>query len=187
MTERPKLLHLLLIGLGLSLLAAGAMYYTSASDPVSGVYDREAKNLADIRDAEAVPAGKDFLLYFSNAQMGSDQDCTKVFPVHRVITDTVNDSPYLELLKGPTDEEAKLGYATSIPAGVKLQSVTSRKLAGGTQLLIDFSAEMHKAAGACRVTSIRAQIEQTATHVQPDPPVSVIISVGGQVETALQP
>jgi hypothetical protein len=37
MKERPRLLHLLLIGLGLALLAAAAWYYTNASEPVEGL------------------------------------------------------------------------------------------------------------------------------------------------------
>lgn len=37
MSTRPRLLHLLLIGLGLILLAAGALYYTNASEPVEGL------------------------------------------------------------------------------------------------------------------------------------------------------
>lgn len=37
MSDRPKLIHLLLIGLGLAALAAGALYYTNATEPVEGL------------------------------------------------------------------------------------------------------------------------------------------------------
>jgi len=184
MKNRPKLLHLLLIALGLAALAAGALYYTNATEPVAGI---PAGPTGLSAQPSETSSGLDAVLYFPNTQLGSDQDCGKVFPVHRAITDTVNDSPYLELLKGPTAEEKKLGYFTSIPEGVKINSITVRKLSGGTQALIDFSAQMNKAAGSCRVASIRAEIEQTAMHVQPDPPSSVVISVDGEIDTALQP
>jgi spore germination protein GerM len=131
--------------------------------------------------------GLDAVLYFPNAKLGSDQDCGKVFPVHRAITDTVNDSPYLELLKGPTADELKLGYLTSIPEGVKLNTISQREAANGHQVLLDFSSQMNTAAGSCRVTSIRAQVEQTAKAIDPQTPTEVILSVNGNTDEALQP
>ena len=37
MPYRPRLLHLILIALGLAVLAAGAFYYTNAYEPVAGL------------------------------------------------------------------------------------------------------------------------------------------------------
>ena len=181
MSNRPRLIHLVLILLGLGVLAAGAWYYSNATEPVEGLP-------AAIKASAPAPAGGvDAVLYFPNAQLGSSQDCTKVFPVHRTITDTVNDSPYLELLKGPSADEKKLGYQTSIPDGVKINSITQRKVANGQQVLIDFNSVMNTAAGSCRVTSIRAQVEQTAKAVDPHTPTAVVLSVNGEIDTALQP
>jgi len=184
MTKRPKLLHLLLIALGLAALAAGALYYTNATEPVAGI---PAGPTGLSAQPPETSSGADAVLYFPNAQLGSDQECSKVFPVHRTITDTVNDSAYLELLKGPTAEEKKLGYFTSIPEGVKILSISQRAGASGQQVLIDFSTQMNQAAGSCRVTSIRAQVEQTVMAANPKTVTQVIISVAGNIDEALQP
>lgn len=185
MPHRPKLIHLVIIIGALAVLAAGAWYYSNAYDPV----DIGARPPASATSTApvAAPTPLDATLYFANANLGSDQDCSKVFPVHRLISDTLNDSPYLELLKGPTADEKKLGYASSIPEGVKIVSISQRAAAAGTQVLIDFSPQMSQAAGACRVSSIRAQIEQTAKAIDPKTPTEVIISVNGSVDQALQP
>lgn len=183
MPNRPKLIHLIIILTGLGLLAAGAWYYTNAQESVAGIPENAIGGLTPQTPSQALDA----VLYFPNAALGSDQDCGKVFPVHRAITDTVNDSPYLELLKGPTADELKLGYLTSIPAGVTINSITKRVAANGVQVLIDFSAQMNKTAGSCRVTSIRAQVEQTAKGIDPTTPTDVILSVNGDAASALQP
>lgn len=191
MPTRPRLIHLVLILAGLALLAAGAWYYSSAYEPVKGIADHAAGLAAtSTPSATAVlpaPAMLDATLYFPNADLGSNEDCGKVFPVHRLIADTVNDSPYLELLKGPTPEEKKRGYATLIPEDVKILSISQRLVAAGRQILIDFSPQMSRAAGSCRVAAIRAQIEQTAKAIDPKTPAEVVISVNGETDEALQP
>lgn len=184
MIKRPRRLHLLIIAASLALLAAGAWFYSNASDPVPGIPARTAGLSAP---AVAAKSDMDVTLYFPNAKLGSDLDCGKVFPVRRSIADTVNDGALQQLLKGPTSDERKLGYVTSIPSGVKVGSVTRRKIAAGTQVLVDLSAEMRTVSGSCRVASARAQIEQTLLHAQPDPPASVVISVEGETSSALQP
>ncbi len=187
MSKRPRLIHLLLILLALAALACGAWWYTTTSDPVSGIEAPAggARLSGNASSSPSVPA--DALLYFPNARLGSDQECGRVFPVHREISDTVNDSAVFELLKGPTDDEKKLGYGTAIPDGVAVRSITRRKAADGMVVVIDFDAGMKKAAGSCRVASIRAQIERTVQAVDPAVKTSVVISVDGDAATALQP
>lgn len=186
MARTPRLIHLVLILLGLALLAFIAWYYTSAYEPVQGIDDRVPAHLSDTPTTPA-QAGAQAKIFFTNSNLGSDQDCTKVFPVDRTITDTVNDSPYLELLKGPTADETKLGYASALPAGAKIDSISLKKGTVGNTVIIDFDASLKNVAGSCRVQAIRSQIEATAKAIDPATPTEVIISVQGDAATALQP
>jgi spore germination protein GerM len=86
-----------------------------------------------------------------------------------------------ELLEGPTVAERDRGYLTNIPPDVGIRSL---RVADDTAYA-DFDATLDRAAGSCRVMAIRAQIEATLLHL---PAVrEVVISVEGNVETALQP
>jgi len=111
-------------------------------------------------------------------------DCSQVFSVERTIPQTkaVARAALEELLKGPTMEEKRANYATSINAGTKLQSIV---IEDGVAKA-DFSEELDRGvAGSCRVTAIRSQIENTLLQF---PTVnSVQISINGESETVLQP
>jgi hypothetical protein len=98
-------------------------------------------------------------VFFSNAQKGSNTDCHRVFSLPRSIpqTQALATVAMNRLLAGPTSEERAQGYSTQIPAGTKLNRIT---IESGVAR-VDFSQEMATAAGACRVTAIRSQIERT--------------------------
>jgi len=124
-----------------------------------------------------------FDIYFSNASKGSNEDCSRAFPVSRTVAQTsaVGRAAILELLAGPTSEERTLGYATNIPENTRLNSlVISDETAKA-----DFSSGLQFVAGSCRVIAIRSQIENTL--LQFSTVSDVVISIEGEVDTALQP
>ena len=122
-------------------------------------------------------------VYYTNAAQGSNSDCGKVFAVSRTIprTEAIAEAAIGQLLQGPTMQEREGSYGTEIPAGAKLRSVTIDK---GTAT-VDFNADLNRAAGSCRITAIRAQIERTLRQF---PTVrKVVITVDGQSKGVLQP
>jgi len=110
--------------------------------------------------------------------------CENVTAVKRVVARSVGGYPeaaLTELLKGPAAEEKAAGYFTSLPEGVRLRSLKF----DGPVAYADFSGELSRVAGSCRVQSIRAQIEETLRQFASVK--EVVISVEGNVEEALQP
>ena len=148
--------------------------------------DAEACVLMCVQKCEGIDDGKQVVeVYFPNSALDPEHlDCSLVFPVRRAVID----DPELEgraaveaLLAGPTEEEKAEGYFTPFPDGVTLETLTMQ----GATARADFSAELKQVAGSCRVLSIRAQIEETL--MQFPEAATVIISVDGSVDEALQP
>ncbi|MCU0678938.1 MAG: GerMN domain-containing protein [Planctomycetes bacterium] len=123
-------------------------------------------------------------VYFNNDKLDPEISCTKVFPVDREIaaTTAVARAALAAMLLGPTDAEKAEGYFTSINPGVAIQSLT---IDDGVARA-DFDLEIEaRVGGSCRVSAIRAQIEETLKQF---PTVqSVVISVNGRTEDILQP
>lgn len=124
-------------------------------------------------------------IFFGNSKLDPDiMDCGKNFSVERTIpkTEAVGRAALEELLAGPTDEEKLEGYLTSINPDVKIQSLT---IDDGVAK-VDFDKQLEfQVGGSCRVTAIRAQIENTLKQF---PTVDdVIISIDGRTEDILQP
>ncbi len=110
-------------------------------------------------------------------------ECNASYPLVRSIprTQSVARAAIRELLAGPTPEEKQKGYFTSLPDGVKLEGISI--VDGVTRA--EFSEELDRTGGSCRVGSIRSQITET---IKQFPTVKdVIISVGGRTEDVLQP
>jgi spore germination protein GerM len=84
-------------------------------------------------------------------------------------------------LAGPTAAEKQAGYVSSIPAGVRLNSI---RVENGTAFA-DFSSELNQGGGSCLVTAIRAQIEKTLEQFSTVNKVE--ISVAGDTDDVLQP
>ena len=113
----------------------------------------------------------------------NETDCSATFPGQRTIlaTTTIAHATLDELLKGPEAGEKRIGYFTSIPDGITVQSLSIK--AGVAR--VDFSSGLNAVGGSCRVSAIRSQIENTLKQF---PTVSsVILSVNGNVDEALQP
>jgi len=123
-------------------------------------------------------------IYFSNSEMGSNEDCLKVFPVSRTIinAETLGPGSLEALLKGVSDTEKESGYFTNLNSEILLKRFDIiNKIA-----YIDFDTSFNKeVSGSCRVMGIRSQIETTLNSL-PDID-SVVISVGGQTEGILEP
>ncbi len=87
-----------------------------------------------------------------------------------------------ELLKGPTEAEKRSGLETSIPAGVKINSL---RIENGTAYA-DFDQRLQEqVGGSVRTMAIRRQI--TLTLQQFSTVQNVIISIDGRTEDILQP
>ncbi|TAK04241.1 hypothetical protein EPO34_03800 [Patescibacteria group bacterium] len=123
-----------------------------------------------------------FDVFFPNRLKGSNADCSLTFPVSRTVAKTaaVGRAAIASLLSGPTTSERAQGSFTSINAGTQLRSLS---INDGTAVA-DFNAYLN-AAGSCRVTAIRSQVENTLRQF--DAVSDVVISVEGKADTALQP
>lgn len=123
-------------------------------------------------------------VYFTNSQKNPGAvDCAVVFAVRRSVASTsaIARAAIEQLLRGPTVDERRNSFATEIPTGTRLKDIVINN--GLAE--VDFSREMNSAAGSCRVTAIRAQVERTLRQF---PTVRrVVISVEGDSQGALQP
>ena len=125
-------------------------------------------------------------VFFSNDKLDPQISCQKVFPLTKKIAIFQGQHPVRaaieELLRGISDAEKSDGYFTAINEGVKIQKLT---VADGAAS-VDFNDQLEfQVGGSCRVTAIRAQIEETLKQF-PDVK-QVIISVNGRTEDILQP
>ena len=123
-------------------------------------------------------------IYFNNSEMDPEFSCNKVFSVNRRITQTVGiaQTALKELFTGPTEKEKAEGYFTSIGEGVEVQKIVIENDAAK----VDFNEALEAGVGgSCRVSAIRAQIEETLKQFSTID--SVIISINGRIEDILQP
>ncbi len=123
-------------------------------------------------------------VYLNNRRLNGNDACDVVFPVDRTIIKT-QETAYLsliELLKGPTGSDKDAQYYTSIPEGVKLNSL---RITNGVAYA-DFNSTLeYQVGGSCRVGVIRSQI--TNTLKQFSSVKDVVISIDGRVDDILQP
>lgn len=153
------------------------------------VFDYSAKD-GTLQDLVKIPVVLSTLdtatvkVFFMNNGLDPEITCQKTFPVAREIIKT-KEVAYLaltELLKGPTASDKKAGYDTTIPSGVKINSLNIR---GGTAYA-DFDSTLeYQVGGSCRVSAISHQI--TDTLKQFSSVKKVVISINGRTEDILQP
>lgn len=129
-------------------------------------------------------------VYLTNHGRASEQEeCSEVFGADRWVIDSnvpairLHDALW-ELLAGPTTAEAARSWASTIPSGVRVNSLLVND--SDAVVTVDFSSEIDTG-GACSVQSIRAQVEHTVAEIMGDD-YSVVITVdGGSPDEALQP
>jgi hypothetical protein len=182
--------HLVLIVVLLGALGFLALVWRDAGEVVPGLPPPPVKQAATstapvpslVMPAER--ANGPVLVYFANQNLGSTQDCTKVFPVVRAVplgTDSLHGA--LEaLLSGPTASETDQGYGSVLPRTLTVNRLD--QLNGS--VFVDFGPELAKLAGSCKVSIARAEIERTLSGVA-SASSSVVISIGGNAAEALQP
>lgn len=168
---------------------------TSYPKPASGrgtveVFSGSAKDGTEINKVEVPVQFKDVKTltvsaFFPNRIIDPNAvDCNRVFPVARRVARTpeVAASALEELLRGPSLDEAKRGYVTSMNSGVRLQKLVIRDGVASA----DFDETLELAVGgSCRVTAIRSQITETLKQF---PAVkAVVISINGRAADILQP
>lgn len=130
-------------------------------------------------------------VYFSNSKLDPGASCLKVFPIKKPVGNGLPAQAgelglrkNLEvLLQGPTEKDKEDGYFTNIPDNVKINRLEKT----GISVKVDFDRNIEiGVGGSCRVGAIRAQIVKTVLAF--DKSIrSVIISVDGEIESALQP
>lgn len=122
--------------------------------------------------------------FFGHEKSNEKMDCGAVYPLERTVArkKAIERAAIEQLLAGITDEEKTRGYFTSINPGVELEALSIQHGVA----FIYFDEKLEEAVGgSCRVTSIRAQIEETLKQF---PTVDkVIISIDGRSEDILQP
>lgn len=112
--------------------------------------------------------------------------CERVYPTLRTVLET--EAParaaLAELLAGPTEGETERGFFTAINDGVEVNFLEINP--DNSTAYADFDGELEReVGGACRVTAIRTQLEETLKQF---PTVdSVVLSVAGRTEDILQP
>jgi len=123
-------------------------------------------------------------IHLTNSRLDPEITCVKTFPVERPIykTQEVAFMALSELFNGPTQQETKDGYRTSINKGVKINSIKIRN----ETAYVDFNETLETGVGgSCRVTAIRQQITNTLKEFSTIK--NVVISVNGRAEDILQP
>jgi spore germination protein GerM len=130
------------------------------------------------------PAGSNKMtlrIYFGNTKLGSNQDCTKVYPVNRRITKTpvVAKAALTELFAGPTATEKAEGYSSFFSSATKgiLKSV---KVEEGTAYvnLTDIRQIIPNASTSCGSAQFLAEMGSTLKQF---PTVKkVIFAINGQ-------
>lgn len=136
------------------------------------------------KPASAMEWEKRVNVYFSNSKMGSSEDCSKVFALSRTVpnAETLGPGALEALLKGVSETEKGIGYFTSINDKVLLQKFEIKDKVA----YVDFNSRLNEGvAGSCKVTAIKAQIENTLNNL-PDID-STIISVNGVTKGVLEP
>jgi len=153
-------------------------------------FDYSAKD-GSKQDVAQIPLNFDgnlkdhYEVYFSNNKLDPEASCLKVFPISKPVGNEERSLlKNLEImLQGPSEQDKEAGYFTNIPGNVKVKSVEKK----GISVKVDLSNDIEKGmGGSCRVAAVRAQIVKTVLAF--DKSIrSVVISVEGETETALQP
>lgn len=150
------------------------------------VFEASAKDGTPIHMVRIpVRVANDVIRYsvFLSKEGEQNSRCDIVHKVSRAVPETqgVARAALQHLIAGPTREEWEQGYRSIVPSNVELKDIT---ITNGTARA-DFSSALNRIGGSCAVEAARAQIETTLKQFSTIS--SVVISVDGDAETALQP
>ncbi len=123
-------------------------------------------------------------IYYGNTEMNPGiLDCSKVFPVNRLVpkTTAIGALSMESLLLGPTEAEKKLGYISAFEnqTGFGFKSLKVENEVA----IVDFS--ILPSGGSCLVGQARSQIEQTLKQFSTVKSVDILLN--GSEDEALQP
>jgi spore germination protein GerM len=139
---------------------------------------------SDSKEVSAFEWQKQINVYFSNGGMGSDEDCSKVFPVSRMVlnAETLGPGALQALLEGVSPREKESGYSTALNDNILVQKFEVKDKTAYVDFNSRFSENL---GGSCRVAAIKSQIENTLQTL-PDIDL-VVISVDGKTQGVLEP
>ncbi|MCK9212577.1 MAG: Gmad2 immunoglobulin-like domain-containing protein [Ignavibacteriaceae bacterium] len=172
-----------------------AVFYDVVPKTASGtlnVFEASAKDGSPIH-AVKIPvmlptSTESVTVFWNNTKKDPNlMDCSKVYPVKHTVVAGIYGADgnawaiaMHELLKGPTNWEKSQGYITNVPQGVPDPELELPDV-------LNFNESLERAVGgSCRVTAIRAQINETWKRAQGSL-VDPIISINGRTEDILQP
>lgn len=128
------------------------------------------------------------LTFFGNTQKNPNiADCGQTYPLQREIDKRYDSNilnSVLALLEPLVASEKESGYVSVIPDGTLLKSV---KLDDSGVATVTFAGNLDKAAGACAVTAIKAQIKDTLLQFASVKTVVICINDNCQEDEILQP
>lgn len=136
------------------------------------------------KDSQELSGTISLKIYFNNSLLDPQGACNRVFPVERQIPKTTETTRAAleELLKGPSEKEKSEGYFTNINSGASINDI----LIKNGIAYVDFDQQLEfQVGGSCRVSAIRAQIENTTEQFQFIE--KTVISINGRTEDILQP
>lgn len=170
------------------------IYYkeTTAKEAILKVFQISAKDGSEIDAVEIpikIPAfdGPNLKIYFGNKNKDPDTlKCEQTYAVLRKIPQKVStvDAALALLIEGPTQNEKKEGYFSSLPDNVNIKLVALDEKTG--KLIVDFDDSlMAGVGGSCRVASMKSQILNTLKQF--DNVKEAIITINGRAEGVFEP
>lgn len=127
------------------------------------------------------------IFYASSKQDPDVMEPDKTYPV-KIALQAANDKELLIkaielMIAGPSKDDKKDGFYTTIPEGTKINSVSIDK----DIISIDFNSKLNEGGGSCDMSQRRSQIENTIRHLPFAKDKKINITVEGDNAQVLQP
>lgn len=151
----------------------------------------EKDNPSDIREFDAshdipvrfVSDKMQVKVYFHNKVKANDPNlinCGKVFPVLRMIekTQAVGRASIEQLLLGPTEQEKRDGYFTTITVGEDFSTrvnIKNIKIENGTAT-VDFDRGLAPQGGSCALAAVLSQVRETLLQFPTVSEVNILVN-----------
>lgn len=171
------------------------IYYTEpkSKNGILKVFQISATDGSEINVVEAFvnfpsfEGGPILKVYFGNKNKDPQGlKCEKTYYINRKIPKDIStvDAALAFLLNGPTNDEIKEGFFSSLPDNVNVKLVIIDNQSG--KLTVDFDESlMAGVGGSCRVLSMKSQIENTLKQFENVK--EVIITINGKAQGVFEP